>query len=368
MDGLRLLQALIQSQSPPGAEGQAAQVVLEALKGLGLSPTLDEAGNVEAAFGEGPEVVLTGHLDVVPAGEVSHWPHPPFSGAHVEGWVHGRGAVDMKGPLVAMLMALERLMENPEGRLRFLVVVQEEVGGLGSRYAAERLNPKAFILGEPSQRRLVRGHRGRAEVYVDFEGEEAHAALSGPENPLFDLGKALGFLEEADWPPALKVTPTAVYTFPEAHNQTPGVVRLVLDVRFDVASPPCFPLGTEHRKADLEALLARLREALPASVYIPEPVRRSGEVERVIPMVWPPYRLPEDHPLLRAALSALGQEEAGLWPFTTDAPYLGARASVLGFGPGDPALAHTAKEAIRWEEVEAAAMDYVRLVEALWRS
>ncbi|MGQ9510786.1 MAG: M20 family peptidase, partial [Thermaceae bacterium] len=68
MDGLKLLQALIQAESPPGAEAPAAQVVLEALKGMGLSPVLDEAGNVEAAFGEGPEVVLTGHLDVVPAG------------------------------------------------------------------------------------------------------------------------------------------------------------------------------------------------------------------------------------------------------------------------------------------------------------
>ncbi|KGQ22234.2 M20 family metallopeptidase [Thermus filiformis] len=355
MDGLKLLQALIQAESPPGAEGPAAQVVLEALKGLGLSPYLDEAGNVEAVFGEGPEVVLTGHLDVVPAGDPSHWTHPPFSGAYREGWVHGRGAVDMKGPLVAMLMAVERLLENPQGRLRFLAVVQEEVGGLGSRYAAERLSPKAFILGEPSRRRLMRGHRGRAEVYLDFEGEEAHAALAGPDNPLYDLGEALEFLKEAAWPAGLKVTPTSVYAFPGAHNQTPGVVRLVLDVRFEP-------------EADLEALLLRLREALPASVYVPEAVRRSGEVERAIPMVWPPYRLPEDHPLLEAALGALGQEEAGLWPFTTDAPYLGAKAPVLGFGPGDPALAHTPKEAILWEEVQKAAEDYVRLVEALWRS
>ncbi|MGQ9735812.1 MAG: M20 family metallopeptidase [Thermaceae bacterium] len=355
MDGLKLLQALIQAESPPGAEAPAAQVVLEALKGMGLSPVLDEAGNVEAAFGEGPEVVLTGHLDVVPAGDPSHWTHPPFSGAYAEGFAHGRGAVDMKGPLVAMLMALEQLMENPEGRVRFLAVVQEEVGGLGSRYAAERLSPKAFILGEPSRRCLMRGHRGRAEIHVDFEGEEAHAALAGEENPLFRLGEALGFLEGVAWSAGLKVTPTAVYTFPQAHNQTPGVVRLVLDVRFEP-------------EEDLEALLSHLRGVLPASVYIPEGMRRSGEVEYSIPLVWPPYRLPEDHPLLRAALDALGQEDAGLWPFTTDAPYLAAKAPVLGFGPGDPALAHTPKEAISWSEVEAAASDYVRLVRALWKS
>ena len=63
-----------------------------------------------------------------------------------------------------------------------------------------------------------------------------------------------------------------------------------------------------------------------------------------LPALWPTYRLQEDHPLLQAALQALGQEEAGLWPFTTDAPYLGAKAPVLGLGPGDPALAHTPME------------------------
>jgi len=114
--------------------------------------------------------------------------------------------------------------------------------------------------------------------------------------------------------------------------------------------------------------LERLRALGDASVYIPEEERASGEVRLVIPALWPPYRLPEDHPLLLAALKALGQERAGLWPFTTDAPYLGAKAPVLGFGPGDPALAHTSQERIPLSQVEAAAQDYTRLVEALWNA
>ncbi|WP_243028067.1 M20 family metallopeptidase [Thermus albus] len=355
MDWVRLLSRLIQAESLPGQEGEAAGLILEALKGMGLPAILDEAGNVEALLGEKePEVVLTGHLDVVPVGDPSHWAYP--QGAVAQEAVWGRGAVDMKGPLVAMLLALEALSQGPlKGRVRFLATVQEEVGGLGSRYAAERLSPLAFILGEPSGRRLMRGHRGRAEVWADFEGEEAHAALSGPENPLFGLGEYLLALRDLPLPADLKLTPTRVDTYPGAKNQTPGVVRLYLDVRYEP-------------EADLEALLERLRALGDASVYIPEEERASGEVRLVIPALWPPYRLPEDHPLLLAALEALGQGKAGLWPFTTDAPYLGAKAPVLGYGPGDPALAHTPREHIPLREVERAAQDYVRLVEALWNA
>ena len=355
MDWVRLLSRLLQAESLPGQEGEAAGLLLEALKGLGLPAWLDEAGNVEALLGEEePEVVLAGHLDVVPVGDPSHWPHP--QGAVAGGAVWGRGAVDMKGPLVAMLLALEALSRGPlRGRVRFLATVQEEVGGLGSRYAAARLSPLAFLLGEPSGRRLMRGHRGRAEVWADFEGEETHAAIAGPENPLFDLAEYLLALRQLPAIPGIKPTPTRVDTYPGARNQTPGVVRLYLDVRYEP-------------EASLDGFMETLKTLGPASVYLPEEERASGEVRMRIPALWPPYRLPEGHPLLRAALKALGQEEAGLWPFTTDAPYLGAKAPVLGFGPGDPALAHTPKEHIPLAEVEAAGREYALLVEALWNA
>ncbi|MGC8968492.1 MAG: M20/M25/M40 family metallo-hydrolase, partial [Thermus sp.] len=112
MDWVRLLSRLLQAESLPGQEGEAAGLLLEALKGMGLEARLDEAGNVEALLGERePEVVLAGHLDVVPTGDPGRWPHP--QGAVAEGAVWGRGAVDMKGPLVAMLLALEALKARP---------------------------------------------------------------------------------------------------------------------------------------------------------------------------------------------------------------------------------------------------------------
>jgi Peptidase dimerisation domain. len=79
----------------------------------------------------------------------------------------------------------------------------------------------------------MRGHRGRAEVFVDLEGVAEHAALSGPENALYDLAEYLLALKALPPFPGLKITPTRVDTFPGARNQTPGVVRLYLDVRYE---------------------------------------------------------------------------------------------------------------------------------------
>nr|WP_237259023.1 M20/M25/M40 family metallo-hydrolase [Thermus brockianus] len=222
MDWVRLLSRLVQAESLPGKEEEVAGLLLEALKALGLPATLDEAGNVEALLGEKePEVVLTGHMDVVPVGDLAHWPYP--QGAVVGERLYGRGAVDMKGALVAMLLALEALSQRPlRGRVRFLAVVQEEVGGLGSRHAALRLSPLAFILGEPSGGRLMRGHRGRAEIWADFEGEEAHAALASGENPLYDLGEYLLALKDLPLPQGLKLTPPGWTPTPGPPTRPPG--------------------------------------------------------------------------------------------------------------------------------------------------
>jgi acetylornithine deacetylase/succinyl-diaminopimelate desuccinylase-like protein len=359
MDLAHSLSRLIQAESYPGREETAVRVLVGLLEGLGLKAEVDEAGNVEAVVGSRePEILLTGHIDVVPAGDPGAWPHPPFAGVIEGGKVWGRGAVDMKGPLVAMLGALERLKGRPlAGRVRFLATVQEEVGGLGSRYASSRLKqapPKAILLGEPSAGRLMRGHRGRGEIWADFPGEQAHAALASGANPIYPLTLFLSQLEQRAESFDIRLTPTRLETYPEATNVVPGVARVVLDLRYEPG-------------ADIRELLDGLRDmAGEASVYIPEEERLSGAVRLRISALLPAYSLPSDHPLLEAALRTLGQDRADFWAFTTDAPYLAwSGAPVIGYGPGDPTLAHTTFEHIGIGELEAAAQAYVDLVQAL---
>ncbi|WP_457637221.1 M20 family metallopeptidase [Oceanithermus sp.] len=355
MDVVKTAARLLRAESPSGGEAPAARVLIEEAEALGFSPSLDEVGNVEFVLGEGEhEVLLTGHMDVVPAGEEQDWPYPPFAGEVVDGELWGRGAVDMKGALAAMLAAMERLAADPPpGRVRFLAVVQEEVGGLGSRYAAERLSADVALLGEPSSLRLMRGHRGRLEIWADYEGRLAHAAR--PElglNPLPEMGRFLATLEafETATHPDLgeaSCTPTFAGSQPRATNVVPGLAQVCIDYRFVPGEDP-------------EAILERMRLiAGDASVYVPESQRQSGEVRMNYPMIFPPYLVEADNPLLNAALEALGQKEAGLWWFTTDAPYLASSgAVVLGLGPGDPALAHTTRERVATSELDEAARAY----------
>lgn len=359
MDLARSLSRLIQAESYSGREESAVRVLVELLEGLGLRPEVDEAGNVEAVMGsEGPEVVLTGHSDVVPAGDPGAWPHPPFAGVIEGGKVWGRGAVDMKGPLVAMLGALERLKgRRMAGRVRFLATVQEELGGLGSRYASSRLRlepPKAVLLGEPSAGRVMRGHRGRGEIWADFPGEQAHAAMATGTNPIYSLADFLAGLEQHPESFDVRLTPTRLETYPQATNVVPGVARVVLDLRYEPG-------------ADIHDLLDGLRDSAgEASLYVPEEELVSGPVRMSISALLPAYSLDSDHPLLAVALRALGQESAGFWSFTTDAPYLAwSGAPVIGYGPGDPELAHTTFEHVAVDALEAAAAAYADLVQAL---
>jgi succinyl-diaminopimelate desuccinylase len=359
MDLAHSLSRLIQAESYSGREESAVRVLVGLLEEMGLRAEVDEAGNVEALLGsQGPEILLAGHIDVVPAGDPGAWPHPPFAGVVEGGKVWGRGAVDMKGPLVAMLGAMQRLKgQRLRGRVRFLAAVQEEVGGLGSRYASSRLKlqpPRAILLGEPSARQVMRGHRGRGEIWADFPGDQAHAALASGTNPIYPLANFLVQLEQRAESFDIRITPTRLETYPEATNVVPGVARAVLDLRYEPG-------------ADIRDLLDGLRDmAGEASVYIPEEELVSGPVRLNISALLPAYSLDSDHPLLAVALQTLKQGSAGFWGFTTDAPYLAwTGAPVIGYGPGDPRLAHTTFEHIGIDELEAAAQAYADLVQAL---
>jgi hypothetical protein len=96
-------QELIRIPSPPGGEEDVAERVRQEMEALGMRDVrADRFGNVIGVVkgtGGGPTVMLNSHLDVVGEGDHSAWEFPPFSGAVEGGFLHGRGAMDIKGPL-----------------------------------------------------------------------------------------------------------------------------------------------------------------------------------------------------------------------------------------------------------------------------
>ena len=208
------LQALLSIPSVTGtaAEGDAQAWVARRLEGLGLDvdhwrmdgadladltarpgfpgteAPRDEAWGVVAttpdAAGEGPSLVLQGHVDVVPAGDPATWEGDPFTprAARVDGRdvVVGRGACDMKGGLVSVLAALTAVRAagvRTGGRVAVHSVVGEEDGGLGAFATLARGHGgDACVIPEPTARRVVTAAAGALTFRLEVRGRAVHGS------------------------------------------------------------------------------------------------------------------------------------------------------------------------------------------------
>src|SRR5690606_13136464 len=198
--------------------------------------------------GDGPVILLTGHLDTVPVGDESLWPHPPLAGMVTDGNLWGRGACDMKSALACMVHAAADAVAASDaksgdepgtalaGTIVVAGVVQEEVGGLGSRHLGETLPCDVVILGEPSKLNLKLGHRGRVEVEVEVPGAIAHAAKAElGENALHNAARFLSALESIELPAggplgASNATATRLVNYPlDSTNVVPGAAVISID-------------------------------------------------------------------------------------------------------------------------------------------
>lgn len=155
--------------------------------------------------GEGRSLVLNGHVDVVPPGDESLWSHDPFGGTVEGDRIYGRGALDMKGPLLAALYALRALRDAEiglAGTVHLESVVGEEDGGLGTLAALERgYRADGAVVMEPTEEAIAPSQAGALNFRVRVPGLAAHGAVrsegvSAIEN-FIPLYRALEGLEAA---------------------------------------------------------------------------------------------------------------------------------------------------------------------------
>ena len=369
-----LARALVRAASPSGRERPAVEAFAGALRDLGCDRVeIDGVGNAVGRWvrGDGPTLHFNGHLDTVPIGDPADWPVDPLAGELVDGHLWGRGSVDMKGPLAAMAVAARQAVDAGfQGTLVVAGMVQEEVGGLGARWFGEHQQADLVVLGEPSDLALQLGHRGRIEARVTLPGRIAHAAKAElGENALLRAARFALALERLELPvdPVLGrsgATLTQLSGFPaDGPNVVPGRADLTIDYRQVPGDRP-------------DAVVARLAALDPgARVTVIEEVARSqdGAVERRFPRINGAYLVDPGHPAVAWAGEVLTRSLGrpvlvGTWWFATDAPHLARMgAPVLGFGPGDPELAHTTREAIDVAALHAAVRGYRDLATAFLR-
>jgi putative selenium metabolism hydrolase len=381
---------LIRIPGLPGRESDVARRVRAEMEALGLADVrVDEAGNVigiARGRGDAPPVLLNAHLDVVAEGVHADWEVPPFSGELQGGFLHGRGAMDIKGPLAIQTYAAASMIGNAPGDVIVAHTVLEERGGLGMKHLLESgsVDPAAVVLGEATHGDICIGHRGRAELEVVLEGIAGHASVPDRASNALDLlGDVLAGIRDVAAAkrsdPVLgpeSLVATMIDVRPETRNVIPDHVVVAIDWRVLPG-------------ADEDALVSRVRSAIHAHVGAPPPgrrwsVRTAREVQRTytgLEEEWrlftPGFLMMPEHPAVLAAAKAVGARSGGSgpahvrpWDFATDGGWSCGVHGIptVGFAPGEERYAHTNRERLDLGEARWALERYPHLIAALQRA
>jgi acetylornithine deacetylase len=184
-------------------EAEIARFVAGWLERAGLevevlepAPGRPSVVGVARGSGGGRTLLLNAHLDTVGTAAMED----PFTPRVEAGRLHGRGALDMKGSLAAVMLAgREAAGRRLRGDVVVAAVADEEAGSLGTEALVERYRADAAIVGEPTWLRLAVAHRGFVGVEITVAGRAAHG--SRPErgiDAIVRMGRVLVGLEEHD--------------------------------------------------------------------------------------------------------------------------------------------------------------------------
>ncbi|MDZ4767445.1 MAG: ArgE/DapE family deacylase [Chloroflexota bacterium] len=186
-----LLGALVRipSPNPPGDTRAIAAFIAATLQTAGAVVTTHapavkpEAISVIATIGSGdPVVMLHAHIDTVPiaVNEAKHWSVDPYAAAIQDGKLYGKGAVDDKAPLAAMMRVLiENAARNLHGTLVLVAAAEEETGGvLGTRWLADAGHLPLcdfIVVGEQTGNHIAAAHKGVVRATIQTTGRSVHA-------------------------------------------------------------------------------------------------------------------------------------------------------------------------------------------------
>lgn len=311
-----------------------------------------KGNNVYGRLGDGPvSLLLNSHLDVVPESE-GH-PYDPYVPTIVNGVLFGRGSVDAKASVAAMMNAMASLASSgfqpPFGSLMVATTACEERGG-GYNGLQDLLPdiglPGAAIIGEPTSLVPVRAQRGILILDCEATGRSAHAGRAHlGDNAIMTATRDVGKIAELTFehvhpllgPISLNVTEIRGGT---AHNVIPDLCRFTIDVR----TTPAY----NH-----DDLVDQISAILDSAVSI-----RSS---RYIPVET------DAHATIVGAAERASKNPATGSPTASDWVYLPTTPTVK-FGPGNSELSHTANEGIDLSELEQAAEMYRAIVIDYYRN
>jgi acetylornithine deacetylase len=391
------LRALIRIPSVTGSEDAVSDWAAEALRTLGLAvdvirPDLDTLRSDPAWPGEemprssvpvvigragvpgGRRLILSGHLDVVPAGDPATWTADPWAGEVRDGAMYGRGACDMKGGVASILAAVRALgaagvLDRLAGELVVALVPSEEDGGQGTLAAIRAgVTGDMAIITEPSALDVVVAHAGAITFRLTVPGRAAHASRRregvSALDKLWVLARALEADETrrnaAETDPLMTALglpyPTIIGIVGGGEWASTVLDRVVADGRY----------GVRLGQSEVDAA-AELHRCIEAACAADDFLRDHPAMVEITGGRFGSARVPSDHPL-PAGLADTIEATTGRRPALLGEPYgadmrlfvnVGATPCVI-FGPGDVTVAHSADEHVPLAQVE----DCARVLEA----
>jgi acetylornithine deacetylase/succinyl-diaminopimelate desuccinylase family protein len=376
-----LLKALvaIPSPNPPGDSRAIAAFIAGWLETTGAQvqvvapPEKPEAQSVIATIGSGnPVVMLHAHTDTVPvaATEATAWSSDPFMVQQRDGKLYGKGSVDDKGPLAAMMIAFSKFARRGHvGTLILVAAAEEEMGGqLGTRWLVEAgLLPQCdlIVVGEQTANRVATAHKGVMRATVVTRGVSVHAtnpdrgvnAINAMARVVLSLERYHHELSERHHP--LVGTPTCnvgVIQGGATANAVADQCLIHLDRRMIPGEKP------EEVQRELWEVVSAAHIA-PATIEMSEFLFSS------------PFESQLKTPLGRAflecssALTGAPVEPIGYLP-GSDAKHLLslARGDIVIFGPGSYEVAHTHDEYVDIAELETCEQVISSFLERIMRS
>ena len=340
---------------------------------------VDKYGSIVGKIGNGEKILLYDtHLDTVGIGDPNQWEWDPFKGKVENGMLYARGALDEKNSTPGMVygLAFARDLGLLDGFTCYILGnIEEWCDGVGCAafHDWEGVTPDFVVIGEPTNMKVYRGHKGRYELELRCKGKSAHAASNYMgDNAVYKMMPVvagISKLEETFTPDDFlglgRITVSVISSVAPSNNAVPDQCTIFIDRRItfgetkELVREQIWSVVPEETKKDFE-----MRE-----LTYTEPSHTGAVYE--YEQYFPSWVFPEEHPFVqagRATMQALWQEiddlhGQGKWDFSTNGNYWAGKLGIpcIGFGPGNEIYAHNVDEHVPLADVVEATKFYALL-------
>ena len=371
-------QELVRIKSTSGNEETIIRFIASKMKALGYDEVvIDGFGNVVGRVGSGEKAVMfDSHVDTVEVKDAELWKVPPFSGEIIDGWLWGRGSVDMKSGAAASIYAaaVAKSQGLLEGKRVYVscTIFEEDCDGENLKHMFKELQfrPDFFVTCEPSGNIITTGHKGKAQIVIKTQGVSAHG--SAPEkgvNAIYEMAEIINRVEKTNLELMTKAAPKGTLVMSRISstgaslNAVPSECEVYLDRRMVVGETE------ETIKKEIEKIIKGKNATWEIGTLHRKTWTGMDITYEPFHLAW---EIPFDHKLTKAFIDSYKEvfgtepEKYDFWDFSTNAvATVSMGIPTIGFGPGEYKLAHMTNERCEISQIIDACSIYTNVISKL---